>query len=724
MALSQGQKLGPYEIEGRAGAGGMGEVYRARDTRLGRSVAIKVLPPQTAANADARSRFEREAKTISSLNHSHICVLHDVGNQDDIDYLVMEFLEGQTLDDRLKKGRLDTDQALEIAIQISSALCAAHRMGLVHRDLKPSNIMLTREGAKLLDFGLAKLQTEVVQDMGDETRTTPVTGAGTIVGTLQYMAPEQLEGREADGRADIFALGATMYEMLTGRQVFSGESKASLIGSIMREVPPSISEMKRGIPPALDRTIRKCLAKNPEDRWQSAKDLHDELVWVASNEAKAVAETTDSGRSRWQVRIAFGLLLLVIAVSTYLWITVDKERKRAEAASREAAKGKEFLSDVLTSSIPHGYGDETTVLDIVEVASQKLDAAFPDEPDLEAELRQSLGYAYAALGHYRESIRELSKAANLAEQEFGVSDDRSFTLLAALYSVYRILDDRKNLVEVARKYKAAVQQRFGDNHPRTLERKEWLAFSLERAGRIDEARKECEEAWTGYRNIGADTALILSAQVQFAWLQLETGRVKESRKLARDAYDVSKARYGEASSEVRNSRSLLAATYIVQSEIDSAKELYGYFRAPDTYGIERVFQGKFDLTTSPFQVVVFFEEWCPYSRLAMADLANVDRQYRQFGVTTLGMTRVNASATEEKVSNYLKELGAEFPVVKENGRSWNYFACRGTPSIRILSDGYLIWDKGGYTTDAVSVPMLEGMALAAKQADLANTRAH
>jgi serine/threonine protein kinase len=312
MSLQSGQRLGPYEIEAPAGKGGMGEVYRAKDTRLDRTVAIKVLPSHAAMNTEARARFEREARTISSLNHPHICTLFDVGHQDGIDYLVMEFMEGESLDERLKRGKFETVEALNIGAQIAAALDAAHRKGLIHRDLKPSNIYLTKEGAKLLDFGLAKLHAEAVTGMETETRTTPVTGSGAIVGTLQYMSPEQLEGREADARSDIFAFGATLYEMLTGQRAFTGESKASLIGSIMKEQPRSISELQEASPPALDRLIKKCLQKDPDDRWQSAKDLKDELEWIASAGSQAGIPRPVASRRRFRMRLAW--LVATVAV--------------------------------------------------------------------------------------------------------------------------------------------------------------------------------------------------------------------------------------------------------------------------------------------------------------------------------------------------------------------------------------------------------------------------
>src|SRR6266481_5933762 len=293
MPLAAGTRFGPYEILAPIGAGGMGEVYRARDTRLDRIVAVKVLPEHLSSNPQLRERFEREARAISSLSHPHICALYDVGQQNGIDYLVMEYLEGETLAARLKKGPLPTDQVLQYAIQITDALDTAHKHAVVHRDLKPGNIMLTKTGAKLLDFGLAKVRAaEPVAGMTAlPTQTTPLTGEGTILGTLQYMAPEQLEGKEADARTDIFALGAVLYETATGRKAFEGKSHASLIAAILEHDPPPIAMLQPLTPQALDRVVKRCLAKDPDGRWQTARDLVAELQWIAegAHEASAAA---------------------------------------------------------------------------------------------------------------------------------------------------------------------------------------------------------------------------------------------------------------------------------------------------------------------------------------------------------------------------------------------------------------------------------------------------
>jgi eukaryotic-like serine/threonine-protein kinase len=304
LALTAGARLGPYEILAGIGAGGMGEVYRACDTRLDRTVAIKVLPPALAADPQLRERFDREARAISSLNHPHICTLFDVGHQDGIDFLVLEYLEGETVAERLTRGGRGRDlervalqprDALRIALEICDALDKAHRSGIVHRDLKPANVMLTKGGAKLLDFGLAKSAAPAVTTTAlSMLPTTPpnLTAQGMILGTFQYMAPEQIEGLQADARTDIFAFGALLFEMLTGRTAFEGKTRASLLGAILKDEPPPVSRVQAGAPAALDRVIGTCLAKDPDDRYQSARDLLRELQWVASGSSDGAAATT------------------------------------------------------------------------------------------------------------------------------------------------------------------------------------------------------------------------------------------------------------------------------------------------------------------------------------------------------------------------------------------------------------------------------------------------
>jgi len=307
MSLPAGTKLGPYEIQSPLGAGGMGEVYRARDTRLERTVAIKVLPNHLSSDPESKQRFEREARAISSLNHPHICALYDVGTQDGIDFLVMEYLEGRTLADRLQKGALPIEQALKIGIEVADALDKAHRRGIVHRDLKPANIMLTESGAKLMDFGLAK-STQGTFIVGatasNSTLSDRLTVEGVIVGTFQYTAPELLEGKDADARSDIFAFGAVLYEMATGKPAFTGKTFASVVAAILTSEPTPVTTLQPASPPELDRLIRTALAKNPDNRWQSVHDIGINLSGISAT------ATPHAGLTRSPWWIGAGLLTL------------------------------------------------------------------------------------------------------------------------------------------------------------------------------------------------------------------------------------------------------------------------------------------------------------------------------------------------------------------------------------------------------------------------------
>jgi eukaryotic-like serine/threonine-protein kinase len=304
-----GTRLGPYELVSPLGAGGMGEVWRGRDTRLGRDVAIKILPAAFVTSEQARARFDREAKTISSLNHPNICTLFDVGYEDDTHFLVMELIEGESLADRLQKGAMPLDQVLRFGSQVADALERAHKQGIVHRDLKPGNVMLTKTGAKLLDFGLAHISTAAPANAHSElpTQAKPLTQEGMILGTFQYMAPEQLEGQESDARTDIFALGALLYEMATGRRAFEGTSRTSLIASIVSSHPPPIASIAPLAPPALEHVVRKCLEKDPNDRWQSAHDVASELRWISEAGSQAGVATSLTMRRKNRERLAWAI---------------------------------------------------------------------------------------------------------------------------------------------------------------------------------------------------------------------------------------------------------------------------------------------------------------------------------------------------------------------------------------------------------------------------------
>ena len=388
MTLTAGTRLGPYEILSPIGAGGMGEVYKARDTRLDRTVAIKILPPGVAADHERRARFEREAKTVAALSHPHICPLFDIGDHGGAMFLVMEHLAGETLAERLRKGPLPLDQALAIATQIAEGLAAAHRQGVIHRDLKPGNVMLTKAGAgstgspqaKLLDFGLAKLRAAGAPLAASVTMSVPTqepaTSAGTILGTVPYMAPEQLEGKDADARSDIFSFGAVLYEMLTGKRAFEGGSHASLIAAILEHDPTPLSSVLPVTPPALDRLVRKCLQKDPDRRWQTASDVADELRWLASESgiAASVGARPPRRARRWTL-LAAGLGFLVLAAvgvtgGLILW------RNAGERTASRPVRASILLaaSELTLETLPGGIALSPDGQTLVFVGSQ------PNEP--------------------------------------------------------------------------------------------------------------------------------------------------------------------------------------------------------------------------------------------------------------------------------------------------------------------------------------------------------
>ena len=366
MPLAPGTKLGPYEIVAPLGAGGMGEVYRARDTRLERTVAIKILPPHLSDDATLRQRFEREAKAISSLNHPHICVLHDVGRQDGMDFLVMEYLEGETLAKRLEKGPLPLAQALQFGIQIADALDKAHRQGIIHRDLKSGNIMLTKSGAKLMDFGLAKPTTAALGATAPSLGSTltlsptamsvaalpsspaPLTEQGTILGTFLYMAPELLQGQPADVRSDIFSFGCVLYEMVTGRRPFSGKSQLSIIAAILEKDPEPITSLQPLTPAALEHVVLRCLTKDPDERWQTARDLARELKWIA--EEVRVTKASDAV-PRWREKFAWGLAALSIAL--LMWFGFAQLRGTRPPERRHLRLS--LLPPQSTSFVPYNF---------------------------------------------------------------------------------------------------------------------------------------------------------------------------------------------------------------------------------------------------------------------------------------------------------------------------------------------------------------------------------
>jgi len=447
-----GQQIGAYKIVSLLGAGGMGEVYKAVDTRLNRTVAIKFLLSQLSARPDLRKRFEREARSISNLNHPHICTLYDIGEQDGLDFLVMEYLEGNTLADQLKEGCLPPDQVLQYALQIGDALAQAHAQGVIHRDLKPGNVMLTSRGAKLLDFGLAKLEAEPqpsgLTTVALATEGKSLTAEGIILGTLEYMAPEQLEGKEADARSDVFSLGTVIYEMATGKKAFTGDSKASVIVKILTREPPSVTSLQPLTPPEMEKVVEKCLRKEPKERWQDAAEVTSELKRIAGNaaflstlqpirrnekersegeaaigsESSTIAESGSSSRSfPRQIhaslsasRIVFGLIVLALAIGIYVVSRGSSTIDSLAVLPFENATGdtnSEYLSDGITETLINTLA-RLPNLKVISRASAFRYKGLKVDPHA---VGQTLGVRAIIMGRIVQHAEDLSISAELVD---------------------------------------------------------------------------------------------------------------------------------------------------------------------------------------------------------------------------------------------------------------------------------------------------------------------
>ncbi len=321
MPIAAGRRLGPYEVVSPLGAGGMGEVYRARDTRLGRDVALKILPTEYSLDGDRRRRFAREARAVAALSHPNILALHDVGSEDGVSYVVFEMLAGETLRHWLERGPVPTRKAVEWGVQICRGLTAAHACGIVHRDLKPENLAFAGDGTiRILDFGLARINEPADATGGETAETRTTTGAGILLGTAGYMAPEQARGRPADARSDIFSVGAILYEMVSGRRAFDGATNADTIAAVLHHDPPEMaSSRSEAVPGGLERIVRRCLEKEPDDRFQTARDLAFALESLSGSAPKGALPATTSSRRQWVLADAAALVLAAMATGALLW---------------------------------------------------------------------------------------------------------------------------------------------------------------------------------------------------------------------------------------------------------------------------------------------------------------------------------------------------------------------------------------------------------------------
>jgi serine/threonine protein kinase len=719
-------RIGQYEIQRVIASGGMGTVFEALQDNPRRPVALKVVK-SSLESREAIQRLGYEAQVLARLRHPGIAQIYDAGSYDDrgtpVPFFAMEYIPNARSITRYASDKhLDYRQRLELFLQVCEAVHHGHQRGIVHRDLKPSNILVDSNGrVRVIDFGVARATGADMQQARAQTRV------GQLIGSVQYMSPEQFDAdpHDIDTRSDVYALGVVLYQLLAGELPYDVTTDS--IFDIATEVREGrlrqLSTHDKRLGGELEAIVHKALKKDRENRYQSAFGLAQDIRRYLAGEAVTARPPGLSYQLRVFARrnkaligivsAAFVLLVTGIIVTTSLLLRVDAERRRAESESQRATAGREFLTAVLASAVPHGYGDTTTVADVLDSASEKITDAFDDEPEVEAEVRRSLGMAYLNIGRWRQAEQHLAMVLALRKQALGASHDKTIQSIEDLQLAYSVLGNSRGSLELEREWVSAMAQRAGSSDPAEFRGQSAIAYYLEDVGEVGEAQRVAREIWEANSTaLGRESEEAFSAQAHYSWLLMKTGRYEEAEELALDALTRSTNALGGEHQVTAETRSAAAAINIAQGKIGEARELYGNRRMPAEIDIEREIQGKFDAKSGPFQLLVFFEEWCPFSQNAMPRAEKTFRQYRLQGLDVIGFTRVNRSSTDDAVRQLLADKDISFTAVKENGRLWNFFNCQGTPSFRLLHNGYLIWENKINYHEPIPLRMVEGMVAA------------
>jgi len=717
------ERIGQYEIKRVIASGGMGTVFEALQDNPRRPVAVKVVKGSLESR-EAVQRLEYEAQVLARLRHPGIAQIYEAGSFDDrgtlVPFFAMEYIpNARPITEFASDKGMNHHQRLELFLQVCDAVHHGHQRGIVHRDLKPSNILVDSNGrVRVIDFGVARATGADMLQAKAQTRV------GQLIGTVHYMSPEQFDAdpHDIDTRSDVYALGLVLYELLAGELPYNVST--SSIFDIATEVREGrlrqLGTHDKRLGGELEAVVHKALKKDRESRYQSAFGLAQDIRRYLAGEAVTARPPGFSYQLRvfarrnkaliGMVSAAFVLLVAGIIITTSLLVRVDAERRRAESESQRATAGREFLTAVLASAVPHGYGDTTTVADVLDSASEKVTGAFDDEPEVEAEVRRSLGMGYLNIGRWRQAEQQLKTVLALRKQALGVSHDRTIQSIEDLQLAYQVLGNSRGILELERELLSARAQRAGPSDPAEFLGQSDMAYSLERVGDLSEAQRVAREIWeANSASLGQDSEEALSAQARFSWLLMKNGRYEQAEEMALDALTRSIEALGSDHWVTARTRSVAAAVNIAQGKISEARSLYGNRRMPAEIDIEHEFQGKYNAKSGPFQLLMFFEEWCPFSQNAMPRAEKTFRQYRLQGLDVIGFTRVNRSATDEAVRQVLADKNISFTMVKENGRLWNYFDCRGTPSFRLLHEGYLIWENRINSYEPIPMRMVEGM---------------
>ncbi len=720
------RKIGGYSIRRQIASGGMGTVYEALQDHPRRTVAVKVMR-QGVVSPEAARRFEYESQLLARLHHPGIAQVYEAGThkdgEEEYPFFAMEYIpNAKSITDYAREKQSGIRERLELFVGVCDAVHHGHQKGIIHRDLKPGNILVDSGGnPRIIDFGVARATDS---DMALATFQTQV---GQIIGSLQYMSPEQFDAdpHDLDTRSDVYALGVVLYELLVGTLPYdlSGSNIYDAARVVKEQPAPRPRTNAPSIPVDVETILLKALEKDRDRRYQSAYGLAQDIRRYLGGEAIVARPPSMAYQLRiiarrnkplsFAVAALFVVLVAGVTISTSMFLRAEEQRKIAEGQTEKAHAAVEFLGHALKTTIPSDWTVEPTIADLLDGTAKRIDTAFEDDPGVEAQIRQTLGMGYMGLARWEDAEFQLSRALELAGVEYGPESPMTLPYLSDLTRLYTIMGRHENTVELRRRVLDIQLAQHGADHQETIDALFYVADALIDLERFAEAEAVSIRSFEAHRRVrGDDHEETMAAANQLAWIRFKRGETKVAEEMSRRTLDACRRNYGERHSGTRGAKSQLAAVLIAEGRIDEAGDVYGNREVPTDMGIEKSFQGSFDTDAEGTQLFVFWETWCPFSQRAMPRLEEFYQRYQDQGFTVVGFTEVTETSTDKKVEDFIGQNGLTFPIFKESGRASKYFGVQGVPSIIVVRDGRMVWEKKIPTSEPITESMLEELVRA------------